>query len=129
MTDLSTRIEQAGEGEQREMLEAAWEHLCGRSADFHTFAQSVARGERLNQAGRFGAMIYAGAYESAALLLVPNGEGHWPQVIQTGINPNNPIAKRCRAEIWAKGSGKPYRGAAATPALALACAAIRARGL
>lgn len=62
----------------------------------------------------------------AAMMLVPNGDGHWPQLIYSGVNPNNPGKQKCRYEIWQKGSAKPARSNAATPALALCAAAIRA---
>ena len=62
----------------------------------------------------------------AAMTLVPDGEGHWPQLIYTGTNPNNPAKQRVRYEIWAKGYSKPARGHAATPALALTSASLRA---
>lgn len=63
----------------------------------------------------------------AAMTLVPEGEGHQPQLIYSGVNPNNPSRQRCRYEIWQKGSTKPTRSNAATPALALCAAALRAR--
>lgn len=61
----------------------------------------------------------------AALTLVPDGTGHDPFWMLKASNPNNPSG--CRAEIWAKDVSRPFRGKAATPALALCAAALRAR--
>ena len=57
----------------------------------------------------------------AALTLVPSGKGHDPwwmlKAAWRGI---------AKAEIWVDGKGKPFRGEAATPALAICIAALRA---
>lgn len=59
--------------------------------------------------------------------LIPPAPDHWPQVVMTGTNPNNPSKERERVEIWVKGKRKPVRSNAATPALALTAAALLAR--
>lgn len=77
---------------------------------------------------RFTPPAYTGSVD-AALALVPKGAGHWPQMIYSGTNPNNPMAQRERVELWVKGRARPFRGHAATPALALTAASLRARAL
>lgn len=75
--------------------------------------------------GRFMNFLDQKAFLDAAMTLVPNARGHWPQVIMTTTNPNNPIKQRERVEIWVKGKGKPVRSNAATLALAITAAALR----
>jgi hypothetical protein len=62
----------------------------------------------------------------AAMRLLPQGEGRWPQLEYIGPNPNNPSDGH-RVKIWSKGS-KPVRGENPVSfALALCAAALRAR--
>lgn len=74
------------------------------------------------KAMRFKRMLDAEAYESAALTLVPSGKGHDPwwmlKAAWRGI---------AKAEVWVNGKGRPYRGEATTPALAICIAALRAK--
>lgn len=62
----------------------------------------------------------------AALTLVPEGQGRWPQLYYISRNPNN-TAQGHRWEIWTKNRPKPYRGHhKKSAALALCIVAIRA---
>lgn len=112
---LADRVEKATAEQQGDMLEAAWNAVGHIARPTPEKASSFAR------------KIDAEAYESAALMLVPEGEGHWPQVYYTGINPNNPNSQRCRVEIWGNGQRRRARSNAATPALAFCAAALRAQ--
>lgn len=112
---LADHVEKATADQQGEMLETAWNALGPITRPTPEQATSFAR------------KLDAEAYESAALMLVPEGEGHWPQVYYTGINPTNPNSQRCRVELWGKGLRRLARSNAATPALAFCAAALRAQ--
>lgn len=61
----------------------------------------------------------------AAMTLVPNGEGRWPQVYYVGPNPNNQRQGH-RWSIWLKGKAEPVKGHHKdSSALALCAAALR----
>jgi hypothetical protein len=64
------------------------------------------------------------AHLAAAMMLVPDGEGHDPFWLLKGCNPNN-RSRGCRAEIWIKNSHRPLRGSGPTPAHALIAAIAR----
>lgn len=137
MTDLSTRLEQAS-GPSRELDLAILKLIDPERVAYfdRQYAEGAAeliaisaeawekRKESLYQScytpPRYTASI------DAAMTLVPSGEGHWPQLIYAGTNPNNPAKQRERVEIWVKGRPKPFRANAATPALAICAASIRA---
>lgn len=127
MTDLHKLAERAAAGsaeQQADLLADAWDALG-----------PIARWSA-PQVRRFGMMIDAGAYESAALMMVPedsgfqidNGLSHW-------IALGDKAALCGRATIdYPKpdydGNGDSWisvRVLAATPALALTAAALRAR--
>ena len=57
----------------------------------------------------------------AAMTLVPDGTGHDPWWLLKGA-----WRGKAKAEIWVHNKGKPYRGTASTPALALLAACLRA---
>lgn len=117
MTDLATRLEQGTAEQQQELLEEAWDTI----APLRGIAWASVN------AGRFGRMIDAEAYESAALTLVPEGEGRWPQVYYVGPNPNDQRYGH-RWSVWEKGKIEPHKGHNKdSSALALAAAALRAR--
>jgi hypothetical protein len=61
----------------------------------------------------------------AALTLVPEGDGRWPQVEYIGPNPNN-VGQGHRWRIWFV-TGRISGQSKATAALALCAAALRAR--
>lgn len=71
------------------------------------------------QADRYTASI------DAALTLVPEGEGHWPWVQISTVNPTNP-ASGAEAVIYVAGT-KSFMGKAAIPAIATAIAALKAQ--
>ena len=64
------------------------------------------------------------AHLAAAMLLVPDGEGHDPFWLLKSSNPNN-RSRGCRAEIWVKDRSRPLRGSGPTPAHALIAAIAR----
>jgi hypothetical protein len=64
------------------------------------------------------------AHLAAAMMLLPDGEGHDPFWLLKGCNPNN-RSRGCRAEIWIKNSLRPFRGSGPTPAHALIAAIAR----
>lgn len=126
---LAERIEAAGVDEQLAMLEEAFEALfpapdSGRSPDDgYGWAATVAKNPAFiawcNLKQRFTAMLDAEAYESAAMMLVPEGCSWELMMSRTAIE--------AEAFIWDMTDlGTGNRGIAATPALALAAAAIRA---
>lgn len=120
MTNLLTlaqQIEQATEDQQQDMLINAWQMMF-------PFIDQSAQSARWDSWSKFSRMLSVKAYESAAMMLVPDGTGHDPYWMLKAANPNNP--KGCRSEIWVKDKGHPFRGRAATPALALAAACCRA---
>lgn len=55
------------------LFEDAWEHLCQANQAFRRFACTVTGGNGRTKTGRFIDMLEAGAYESAALMMVPRG--------------------------------------------------------
>lgn len=98
---LAERCEAAGAGEQEELLEYAWllvncEHETPDDSD-----------EMMGLFDRLRAMLAVEAYESAALMLVPEGKGF--VVMGNGAKVGGCIA------------------ASSTPALAIVAAALRAR--
>lgn len=112
-TDLIARIESAGPEEQEKLLLEAYDHCP------HAWKGG-------NVLARFESLLDAKAYLDAALMLMPDGTGHDPYWMLKAANPNN--AKGCRAEIWVKDHGTPFRGRAPTPALALLAAILKAGG-
>lgn len=112
MTDLATRLEQGTAEQQRELLSKAVEHLAARN--LISYGNSA-------KALRF---IDAEAYESAALMLVPEG---WSPIIDCVAETRDPPS--CQVECWKIGADHrdTFRtvGTAATPALAICAAALR----
>ena len=104
LLELARRAEAASAGEQREILEAAGGLICGRT-------RSGLPGRNFY---RFISMLDAEAYESAAMMLVP--EGPWWSVQRF------PCGDGYLASV---GNDDERRGA--TPALALVAASLRAR--
>lgn len=104
---LSTEIEQAGAERQRELLAEAWRVLKVRWD-----------GDVPDGAEQFKAMLDAGAFESAAMILAP--EGWWIEVHRfPGDGSGLGVLKHPR-EVR-----KDNRVKAATPALALLGACMR----
>lgn len=122
---LADACEAGSADHQGRLLEEAWEAMAAESADFRKFACAPARGFGTNGSW-FAACLEARAYLSAAMMLMPDCSGNWPQLIYAGTNPNNPAKQRERVEIWTKGCTKPIRGHAATYPLALTAACLRA---
>ena len=58
----------------------------------------------------------------AALTLFPSGKGHDPWWMLKAA-----WRGKAKAEVWVDGKGKPFRGEAATPALAICIASLRAQ--
>jgi len=63
---------------------------------------------------------YTGSID-LVIALLPNGTGHDPWWLLKGA-----WRGKAKAEIWVRNKGKPYRGTASTPALALLAACLRA---
>lgn len=61
--------------DERQALEDAWEHFAQNSPQFRRWACSIIDDRGTTQAGRFTAMLDAGAYLDAAMMLVPAGWG------------------------------------------------------
>ena len=108
-SDLIARLEAATDDQQRELLIEAYEAI--HDGDHPEYCSSF-------RALRFMRMLDAEAYESAALTLVPEG---WTCFHLFRV-------KGCRF-VWEAVIGPElpdYRGQAATPALAICIAALRA---
>lgn len=112
---LAERIEAAGVDEQRAMLEEAWAAIYGVPSGV------AASDKRVWHWLRFVNMLDAEAYESAAMMLVPEGMRVAIMIVEDG---------RAAVNLWWPGEDAPnvprLEPLFATPALALAAAAIRA---
>ncbi len=117
---LAERIEQAGADEQRELLEDAFYLLHPIPADASTrwragrqTDEDEAHHKRLR---RFQTLMGAEAFESAALMLIDPERYHWT------------LESRSFWLRWLNaGVVSELHAKAATPALAVAAAALRAR--
>ena len=107
--ELIARLQAATANDKR-LFEDVWEHLCQTSLEFRRFACTTTDSDGWTQTGRFIRMLDAGAYESAALTLVPS-------TMNATIDTRKPAAATLGGE-WVY---------AATPALALCIAALKAR--
>ncbi len=120
--DLAAWAEKASPEEQRAVLEEAWpvlhpEPSAVLSGDMDTMHASViARAEWRGLRARFTTMLDAEAWESAALMLVPDGWS-WRMVEDLDLPGRASIVKN---------SGL-YFAEATTPALALCAAILRAK--
>lgn len=120
MTDretLAARIEAAGVDEQRVMLCAAFQFLRGATASANEFWSDNPK------PGAFHAKLNAGAYLDAAMMLVP--EGWFVELEQHSSSWTATLS----SALWYDDTRICRDAAAATPALALAAAAIRAGGV
>lgn len=111
LRDLIERVEKATPDLQGLLLEEAWEACAADSAAFRRFACAHCSGFGTN-AGRFSAALEARAYESAAIMLVPDG-CEWAYLDK-------------RAIVRAPASFSHGIGEAATPALSIVAASLRA---
>lgn len=111
---LAERVERAGADQQGQMLERAWETLAEHSAEFRRFATAHPPRGFDNNAGKFSMMLDAMAYESAAMMLVP--EGSYVEI----SGPSNCGGWACKVDFR-------HTAFATTPALALTSAALRAQ--
>ena len=93
-------------------------------------AASEVMGEWRGSWADFASLINTPRYTAsidAALTLVPEGQGRWPQIYYISPNPNN-SAHGHRWEIWGENRGKPHRGHhERSSALALCIAALSAK--
>ena len=111
---MSDRIEQAAP-DVREVLELAFFDIYGREPDkVHIPEWNQWRDREM----RFRRFLDAEAYTDAALMLVPVG-GSWAVGMQSGGVSG--------ASVFLNG-GAMFRTEAATPALAIAAASLRAKG-
>lgn len=122
---LTSRIETAGPEQQRESMEEAWEALNPIPDGRHPVSKA---GEYARRWFSFTAMLDAQAYESAAMLLVPEGCGVYLNRYWSGSH----VGPVWSAELVFGGIPSDPRRVfdcfdAATPALALAAACIRAK--
>lgn len=116
LNDLATRVEAGSADMQRELLNESWNALAQHSADFRTFARARCPGFWAN-ASKFAVMLDAWAFESAAMTLVP--EGLRFEVTTTGYRPGATVCGNILTGV--------HEGSyAATPALALTAACLRA---
>lgn len=109
LIELAGRVEKAGADDQRALLSLACEALMGASR------------LEYGAAARCLGFIDAGAYESAAMTLVPEGFGCriWM--------PNSSSDELPRVTLWGNHrTYAPYDTEATTPALALTAACLRA---
>lgn len=113
---LIPRIEQATAEQVRELLEEAFNTLFPYPGAEHYLALEVDWTWDWLYA-RFRKMLDAEAWTSAAEMLVPEG---FVGMAGLGIP---------EAVLWRSGQFSQVRGKAATPALALAAACLRAKGL
>ena len=116
---LAERVEKAEPHMQSLMLDRAWDELAECSAVFRRFAVAYQPGFD-NNAGKFAMAMEARAYESAAMMLVP--EGHWAEG-SLGTHNDTRAALEIHGPCTFDPVGKAW---AATPALALTAAALRA---
>lgn len=118
LLELAERVQKAEASEQRELLERAYEAVHGSSLSRDVIGAVDVVERNGGRANRFRRMLDAGAYESAALTLKPEGWG-WSLCDEQGqgaatVSPNRDM-------------GDQYSSHAATPALALLAAICRAR--
>lgn len=120
MTDLerlAEAVERALPDMQGKLLEDAWEAMAQHSGSFRCFACAPSSGFGTN-AGRFAAALEARAYESAAIMLVPDGMGYGFAEPKGGISPSGFLFNT---------TGLSIERRASTPALALCAAALAAK--
>jgi hypothetical protein len=111
---LAARAEAADPSEQREVLIEALHVL-------HPMPDPNVRGSFDQWNGfqaRYSRMIVAEAYESAAMMLLPPRHNREHRV---------PVASRPEVYLWEPGTVPPFTGRAATEALALVAACLKAR--
>lgn len=117
--EMAERIEAGSPDMQGALLEQAWEAVAKVSASFRTFACEPCSGFGTN-AGKFAAALEARAFESASIMLVPEGwvatltVYHDGAVVTLADDRINPV-RLDNVEVSAK-----------APALALTAAALRA---
>jgi len=115
LTTLASRVEAATAEMQGKMLDEAWEACAQHSAEFRRFACAYLTSFGTN-AGKFAMAMDAHAYESAAMMLVPEGCG-WELVKRMALG---------NYAATVKTEGLYSICPAATPALALTAACLRA---
>ena len=117
LIELAERVERAGEREQVDLLYAAWE------------ARGPIECPSAKQAARFVNMMDAGAFESAAMSLVPVGVEGLPLSFKLEHFHLGNGTRKSRASVWCGLGGVSSLDTAtdaATPALALCAAFLRA---
>ena len=114
---LAERVEQAEPHMQGVLLDRAWDELAECSAVFRRFAVAHQPGFD-NNAGKFAMALEARAYESAAMMLVPEGA-------VTFLASQDRHSRRWKWELR-HGYGIKSAARAETPALTLTAAALRA---
>ena len=124
MTDLATRIEQAGPKQQREMLKEAWiriHHGDGAADTPHN--TEFLDDPECRRCDAFWSLLNIGtdeAFTGAALMLVEGGHSYELTKIETPPT-------GAEMFIWNMNElGEGDRGEAVTPALAIAAACVRA---
>lgn len=111
MTDLATRLEQGTAEQQRELLIAVFEVIHGERIVRHHTGRTTYHPLWF----KFNKMLNAEAYESAALMLVPEG---WTWTLRSSGFFELRHPDKCNLDT---------EGREITLALALAAAALRAR--
>lgn len=120
LNDLATRVEAGGADMQARLFEESWDTLAQHSASFRTFACAPCSGFGTN-AGHFAAMLEARAFESAAVMLVPD---------RYAFGVGSASYDMDKSWAWCDGPWNavpsPEDNQSTTPALALTAAALRA---
>ncbi len=120
LTDLAARAEAAGPEMQRELLVEAWLAL---NPEHPSEGVSRARAEWYVRQARFIKMLDAEAYESAALMLMPEG---WNFILASTFD-NGAICDVRKEPLGADGTW-PGHARASCASLALLAAICRAHG-
>lgn len=122
LLDLASRCEAADASEQRELLEAAYEAVSGSSLYRDVVSTVDAVEGNAERASQFTAMLEVEAYESAAMQLLPEGQGRGCFFM------SRDSFGRTHCNAWTDVEfNRKVHASAATPALALCAASLKAR--
>jgi hypothetical protein len=125
---LAERVERATDlAHQSRLIEEAWDVLAEQSASFRRFACAYSSGFDTN-AGRFSAMLEASAYESAAMMLLPESDADTAVFWRLGNDGEGGDPSLFKAEVLTVSAftSTSYTAVAETPALALLSAILKA---
>lgn len=129
LMELASRVE-AGEGPDREAFEEAYTAIHGMSWQAAAYHHGSLGGEpdraKQEAAFRFGELVRVRAWLDAAATLVPPGDDATGELYRLEAYSTNGVLvpTHVRASAWVPGAPRAY---AATPAMALTAACLRAR--